>query len=272
MKLSIITVVFNDYRHIESTIKTVLTQTFTDKEYIIVDGGSTDGTKEIIQLYNEQIKWISEPDKGIYDAMMKGVRMAKGDWILFLNSGDYLENNTVLESVFDRYVDTGESFLIANAICFKDWGIKKVKPHILNQNWYDAMPVIHPSTLIRRAVQVRYPFHQEYKLSADYMFFIEALKAGATYKYFDIVLSCMNLQEGATATHWDRSLKDNIAILNKTNAPKESIKKIKRYYRRALLEKFILLFYPKYQERIKRKSIQWGGWQPTSEPYENRFQ
>lgn len=271
MKLSIITVVLNDKRHIEATMNTVLSQKYKSMEYIIIDGGSTDGTKEVIQQYDDRIKWISEPDKGIYDAMMKGVRMARGEWILFLNSGDYLENSNVLESIFDEYTDMGESFLIANGLFFKQWGTNVIRPHIINQEWYDAMPMIHPSTIIRRTVQLRYPFHIEYKLSADYMFFIEAIKDGATYKYFDMVLSCVNLQEGATAMNWGESLKDNIAILSKMEAPEESIKKVKHYYRRALLEKIILVLYPKYQQRIKLKAIQWGGWKPSTEPYEDRF-
>lgn len=271
MKLSIITVVLNDKRHIRSTINSVLSQTLTDKEYIIIDGGSTDGTQEIIQRYTDKVKWLSEPDNGIYDAMMKGVRMAKGEWILFLNSGDYLENDTVLNSIFDRYTDNGESFLIANALFFKQWGVITVKPHILNHNWYDAMPMIHPSTLIRRSEQLRYPFHLEYKFSADYMFFVESLVNGGKYQYFDTTISCVNLQEGATATHWDKSLKDNLSILKKMGAPDSAIKKVMSFYHRALLEKIILRIYPKYQQRINQKSIQCGGWQPTTEPYESRF-
>jgi glycosyltransferase involved in cell wall biosynthesis len=95
--ISVITVVYNGQDYLEETIQTVLKQTYQNKEYIIIDGGSLDDTVEIIKKYEDSIDyWISEPDNGIADAMNKGLKVAQGDYILFLHSDDYfLENNTL---------------------------------------------------------------------------------------------------------------------------------------------------------------------------------
>lgn len=103
MKISIITVVYNDVEHIENTIMSVISQTYTNIEYIVVDGNSTDGTVEICRKYEDKIsKLISEPDLGIYNAMNKGIKNASGEWIFFLNSGDVFYNNNVLNNIFEE--------------------------------------------------------------------------------------------------------------------------------------------------------------------------
>lgn len=90
VKVSVITVVYNDVKNIEKTIKNVLKQTYTNLEYVVVDGASKDGTLDIIKRYEGKLRWISEPDKGIYDAMQKGANSATGEWIIFRNCGDFL--------------------------------------------------------------------------------------------------------------------------------------------------------------------------------------
>lgn len=100
-KITVITVCYNAVKEIEKTILSVINQTYDKIEYIIVDGGSKDGTIDIIKKYESHIKiWVSEPDNGIYDAMNKGVRMASGKWINMMNAGDYFKDNNVLSEVF----------------------------------------------------------------------------------------------------------------------------------------------------------------------------
>ena len=110
-KISIITIALNAERYLEQTIASVVNQTYSNREYIIVDGGSTDGTLDIIKKYESEIdNWISEPDKGIADAMNKGIDLATGDYILFLHSDDYLVNSSVLERASEYLGDRFDIF------------------------------------------------------------------------------------------------------------------------------------------------------------------
>ena len=97
MKITIITVVRNDVGHLESTMQSVLQQTLSEIEYLVIDGDSSDGTVELIKKYSDKLtRWISEPDKGVYDAMNKGIALSTGDFVYFLNSGDTLLSSTTL--------------------------------------------------------------------------------------------------------------------------------------------------------------------------------
>ena len=112
VKVSIVTVVFNDQENILKTIKSVTNQSFKDREYLVIDGGSTDNTKEIINQNISSIdKYISEKDKGIYDAMNKAIDMAEGEWIIFMNSGDVFVDDHVLEKVFSYPIGEKISFI-----------------------------------------------------------------------------------------------------------------------------------------------------------------
>ena len=107
LKVSIITVVLNNVQHIENCINSVLNQTYGNIEYIIIDGGSTDGTIDLIKKYEKQIsRWVSEPDRGIYDAMNKGIMKSSGDIIGILNSDDMYADEKVIEKVVDCFLDT----------------------------------------------------------------------------------------------------------------------------------------------------------------------
>lgn len=116
VKISVITVCYNAVDTLEKTIQSVLEQTYHNIEYIIIDGGSTDGTVEIIHRYVDYLAyWVSEPDRGIYDAMNKGIERATGEWVNFMNAGDYFYNYDVISNVFKVLqkadVMTGISFM-----------------------------------------------------------------------------------------------------------------------------------------------------------------
>ena len=105
-KISVITVVYNDVKHIRETMESYFSQTWEEKEYIVIDGGSTDGTAEIIREYEGRLAyWCSEPDGGIYEAMNKGIEHATGDWINILNCGDKYVDKTTLENVITSYTE-----------------------------------------------------------------------------------------------------------------------------------------------------------------------
>ena len=115
MKLSIITVNLNNRIGLERTINSVVSQTFKDFEWIVIDGGSTDGSKELITQYaNHFAYWVSEPDKGIYNAMNKGIKVAKGEYLLFLNSGDWIIDERVAQDFIETSISAD---IISGDVC-----------------------------------------------------------------------------------------------------------------------------------------------------------
>ena len=153
-KLSIITVNLNNAIGLRKTIESVVNQTFTDFEYIIIDGGSTDGSVDVIREYSEKITyWVNEPDKGIYNAMNKGIKIAKGEYLQFLNSGDFLIDNRVLKSIFD--LERNEDVLYGEAV-LGDNLEKKIKfppsPKIIDHEYFWTNTLTHQSTLIKRTL------------------------------------------------------------------------------------------------------------------------
>ena len=153
--VSIITVTYNAEVCLEKTIQSVINQTYKNIEYIIIDGGSSDKTLSIIKKYKKYIKyWISEPDKGIYDAMNKGIKIAKGDYINFLNAGDFYYENNVLSYLFDnldKSVDLlyGDSYLIdQNGV-----NVRLLKAGVLNRYTVKkGMAACHQSIFIKRQI------------------------------------------------------------------------------------------------------------------------
>lgn len=258
-KISIITVVYNDVHNIEKTIKNTLSQTYNNMEYIVVDGGSSDGTLDIIKKYDNQIVWKSEPDRGIYDAMTKGANMASGEWILFRNSGDLFFDDTVIDRIFSIYEDKGESFVAGNIRYVKSSFYKDMKPHILVKHFFDSMPFHHPATFIRRETQLKYPFNLQYRNSADYDFFIKALLDGATYVCRDEMVAIFDANYGASTDKYDLSLTENIKILNSYNASECYVSAKKEMLNKELRNKKMISF--KLLKTIHYCWSLWrGGW------------
>ena len=171
-KISVITVVYNDVNNIEETILSVLSQSYPNVEYIIIDGDSTDGTIEIIKKYNSRIPyWISEKDEGIYDAMNKGLKYASGDWAIFMNSGDWFYDETVIEKVFsDKY--SSAVGVIYGAVEFRFANEKIIQqpyslPHILK-----GMAFSHQSAFVRTSLLKQSPYNVHFRIVADYEFFL----------------------------------------------------------------------------------------------------
>jgi glycosyltransferase len=199
MKVSIITVVLNSAEYIEDCIKSVIGQDYKDIEYIIIDGGSIDGTIEIIRRYKNRIaKWISEPDRGIYDAMNKGIRMASGDVIGILNSDDMYANQHVLEKVAAVFAD-GQSESCYGDLIYVDaenadrirrvWRSDPYNIHRFYQGW---MPP-HPTFFVHREVYEQYGgFNLELGTAADYELMLRFLvRHEITSSYIPKVLVCM---------------------------------------------------------------------------------
>ena len=196
MKLSIITINYNNAKGLEKTILSVVSQTFENFEYIIIDGGSIDGRKEIIEnSKNKLAYWVSEKDKGIYNAMNKGIQKAKGEYCLFLNSGDFLYNNNVLSEIFTT--NSNADILYGNMMI--DWGNGKktegkMPDVITTQQMYNDT-LWHPVSFIKRTLFEKHGLYNEsYKIVADYAFFFKTIIANkVSTKHLPILVSEYNV-------------------------------------------------------------------------------
>lgn len=177
--LSIITVVYNNVQHIEQTMLSVLNQTYPAIEYIVVDGGSTDGTLDVINKYKHRIsKFISEKDKGIYDAMNKGLALASGEYVLFMNSGDELYTSDTVEKVFatepNADIYYGETEIFSPE--WKSLGRRrhKIPRHFDWKSFKYGMNISHQAIYIKRSLTQ--PYNLNYQLSSDIDWIIQIAK------------------------------------------------------------------------------------------------
>lgn len=173
VKCSIITVSYNSKDTIEQTIQSVLSQSYTNLEYIIVDGASTDGTVDIIRHYAAQdnrIRFVSEPDNGIYDAMNKGIQMATGDIIGLLNSNDYYESEA-LENIVER-IPPNESFYVVYGMVRMLKGSNESMVLINNHSDLPERMILHPACFVSKEAYANYQYDTQYKSAADYDLFL----------------------------------------------------------------------------------------------------
>lgn len=241
--ISIITVVYNDAKGLEKTIKNVLNQSYNNIEYIIIDGGSSDGTIEIIKRYEKFISvWISEQDKGIYDAMNKGIKLAKGNWINFMNARDIFYNKEVLSNIFSGKIYTSNIEVIyGDHLADYQNGYKR-KVKIGDQpNFLRKMPFCHQSTFVRLSFPQKIFFDTNYQFAADYQFILQTLENGSQFQYKPLPISI--IETGGTAEkNIIKTLKEQREIA--TNFSKTNLQKIITY-----------LFFSK--KIIRAKGIQW---------------
>ena len=163
--ITVITVVFNGVKTIEETIQSVVNQTYPNIEYIIIDGGSTDGTQDIIKKYGGVIDyWVSEPDNGIYDAMNKGIDLSKGDWILFLNSDDKFSNNNIFKSIFSNFIEK-ETMLVFGNIYYNSGKFVKSS---LNKKILIHNTVHHQASFYNKLLFYNFRYDLNYKIVSDY--------------------------------------------------------------------------------------------------------
>lgn len=175
MKISIITVVWNNKDTIKDAIDSVLSQTYENIEYIIVDGASTDGTIEIVQSYGDKIdKFISEKDKGLYDAMNKGIRLATGDVVGILNSDDFYIEKHVIEKVLKEFEEKNVDSVYADLVFVKPENLDKIVRYYdsskcIPDKFQYALYPAHPTFFVKRWVYEKYGvFKTDYKIGADF--------------------------------------------------------------------------------------------------------
>lgn len=189
MKLSIITVCCNNLEGLERTSQSIFGQTVHDKfEWVVVDGASTDGTPQWLEDHDLSIDiWVSEPDKGIYNAMNKGVRMASGKYCLFLNSGDSLHDERVIENILPLL--DGTSIVCGSMKC--EGNI--TEPVSLQHNTFAIFfkdSICHPASFIKKKLLIKHPYDESLKIVSDWKFWIETLiLENETYKTVPFVIS-----------------------------------------------------------------------------------
>jgi len=191
-KITIITVCFNAEKYIEQTIQSVISQKNCDLEHVIIDGASTDKTLQIIKQYESQItRWISEPDKGIADAMNKGVALATGEYILFLHADDYLADNHAISSAVRQMSSDADIFAFDVLYKTKAKQIRKsTKP--FGVRTYFKTPVMHQGAFCKKILfQQLGGFNTDLTIAMDYEFFYKAYQQGAVMEVHHHVLSVM---------------------------------------------------------------------------------
>lgn len=205
-KISVITVCYNAVDVIEKTIQSVLSQNYDNLEYIIIDGGSTDGTVDIIKRYSESIDyWHSKPDKGIYDAMNKGIQVATGDFLNFMNAGDKFSDKDTITQVAS-YCD--KNLIAIYGACRKIYisGKSSIeKPRALNKLLTD-MPFCHQSVFINVKYHKSHLFNISFRYSADYDFFYHAWKNGCLFKKIECVIADYRFGDGMSMMNFQDTI------------------------------------------------------------------
>ncbi|WP_168927785.1 glycosyltransferase family 2 protein [Chitinophaga terrae (ex Kim and Jung 2007)] len=167
--MTVITVVYNNASGIERTLLSVLGQTYRNLEYIVMDGGSSDGTLDIIKRYEDRItSWISEPDKGIYDAMNKGSQIASGYYVLFMNSGDEFYNENVLQEIA-QFLTLKQDLpdVVYGDTSVRNGSYATLKKVTSSPSIKNAMPFCHQSVFVKTALLKKYQFDISYRVIAD---------------------------------------------------------------------------------------------------------
>lgn len=193
-KISVITVNLNNLDGLKRTMDSVLTQTYSDYEYVIVDGGSTDGSREYIEQYADKLAyWCSEADNGIYNAMNKAVSKATGEYVCFMNSGDCFYSNTILEDIFscEQTAD-----ILYGDVCRSKNGEKLSERKFPKQITAEQMfrgGITHQAIFSRRSLHLQHPYDENYKMIADWNFLVRRLLDGCVFKHVGKVVCCYDI-------------------------------------------------------------------------------
>ena len=220
--VTVITVCRNHAKGLEKTIQSVESQTWQEKEYLVIDGASTDGTMEVIRQHEDSItQWVSEPDQGIYDAMNKGVRLAQGQWIIFMNAGDTFASADTLQRVFQ---EPQEADVIYGDV-IKGENVKKAEaPHNAHRMFF-----CHQSAFVRTSCLKAFPFDTSHRMSADFKQIKQLYLAGKNFKQLDFPIAVFDTL-GISNTSRSKGLRDNISVIREVDSRKDQLKFLPRLY------------------------------------------
>ena len=221
-KFSIITVTYNAEKVLEDTIQSVISQTYRNVEYIIVDGASKDHTLEIVNKYHNRInKVISEPDKGLYDAMNKGIQLATGDYLCFLNAGDKFHDSETLQKIVHTLkgqelpdVIYGETAIVDEEGHFLHMRRLSTPAHLNWKSFKQGMLVCHQAFFVNRELAINHLYDLQYRFSADFDWCIRIMKKAKCLHNTRLTLIDY-LNEGMTTQNHKASLKERFCIMAK---------------------------------------------------------
>ena len=192
MKVTVVTAVLNDAGHIEQTILSVISQTDIEIEYIIVDGGSKDGTLELIGKYKDKISLlISESDRGVYDAMNKGIKHSSGDFVYFLNSGDVLLNSSILSKIKFEDVNVRNTIIYGNVVVAYGniEALEKPRPFFNSKMKFKGIGICHQSMFFPGELIRNEKYDLSYNIAADYDLAYRLWRKGTVFLYKDITIA-----------------------------------------------------------------------------------
>ena len=225
-KVTVITVNLNNLEGLKRTAESVIAQTSRDFEYIVIDGGSTDGSREYIAQLPRVDYWVSEPDKGIYNAMNKGIRMAQGEYCIFMNSGDAFFAPDVLDQVIPRL--NGGDFYVGQPMLMRDDQMERGHmPDTMTLEFLLEDSINHQCTFTRTAILKESPYNENRRIVADWeRFFKEWLFRGRSYHPLDITVAYSFL-DGISSTNLETSRKEKAGVIASL-VPKDMLERLRR--------------------------------------------
>lgn len=219
MKLTIITINYNNLSGLKDTVKSILSQTFKNFEYVVIDGGSNDGSAEFIKENSGSINfWVSERDSGIYSAMNKGLANSHGEYVIFMNSGDCLYSESTLDEISSSF-ETGEDFIVGNCLDVNvpdtDTDELFVHPEKLTFRYLFERAFRFQAVFVKRSLHQRAGiFDESLKIASDWKFSICSFAFhGATYKHIDFTI-CRYDRTGVSSKQIELGLKEREDILD----------------------------------------------------------
>lgn len=229
--ISIVTVCYNAIEDIEKTMMSIINQKYKNIEYIIIDGGSIDGTIEIIKKYHEKVSfWKSEPDLGIYDAMNKGISIAEGEWINFMNVGDMFVDECIVETLFAEKIYNDNIGVIYGDCYIKKRNkvlLEKANPFWKNRQYIHGKGFCHQSTFVRTKLAKHIPFDISFDNSADFKQCNDIYRMGYLFEYIQIPICFFDHTKSFFSKHLGIVIKEDAQIINHYNTPKYYIVKFK---------------------------------------------
>lgn len=222
MIVTIITVCRNHAKELERTIRSVESQTWQEKEYLVIDGASTDDSLDVIKAHEASItRWVSEPDQGIYDAMNKGVKMAQGEWVIFMNAGDTFAGDDTLQRVFGNPLDAD----VIYGDVIKGELVKKAEaPRNAHRMFY-----CHQSAFVRTSCLREFPFDIRHRMSADFKQVKQLFLSGKRFRQLDFPVANFDTQ-GVSNRNRSAGLYDNIQVIRETDRLWEQVRLLPRLW------------------------------------------